>query len=184
MTDLHTRLVAEKDLSGVDRTQLAQLLMAAFPQYTAMFRDTAWASAPPDYRLWLEASTGEIVAHLGFGHRAITIGDRPFTLVGVGGIATAPPYQGQGAGRQLMAELQRVLRTEVPALFGYLNCGPGVVDFYRSVGWHEIHQTSRFIDIYSHEWSEDGGPTLILPAQATLEQWPSEGLIDLRGMAW
>ena len=184
MTALRPRLVADSALTSPQRAALAALLVAAFPPYAAMFRDTAWASAEPEYRLWLETSAGEIVAHLGFGRRLITVGGRPLTIAGVGGVATSPPHQGQGAGRQLMAALQRVLREEAPAPFGYLNCGPAVVGFYRSVGWHEIHQVSRFIDIYTHQRSDDAGPTLILPAQAPLEQWPSDGLIDLRGMAW
>lgn len=137
-----------------------------------------------DHRLWLEETDGTLVAHLDFERRVIGVGNREVLVAGVGEVATHPAQQGRGLGRRLMAELRRVLSTETPADFGYLGCREEVIGFYERVGWHRIHQKTRELDPGSRQWTVSRGPTLILPATASLLAWPSEGTIDLRGMWW
>ncbi len=68
MTALRPCLVADSALTATQRAALAALLVAAFPQHAAMFRDTAWASAEPEYRLWLKMPAGDI-PYLGVAYR-------------------------------------------------------------------------------------------------------------------
>lgn len=83
-----------------------------------------------------------------------------------------------------MGELRTVLRETCPVDFGFLECRETVAGFYARVGWRRIMQTVRQQDIESGAWIERNGPTLILPAQRTFEEWPHGGLIDLRGLPW
>jgi len=181
---LRCRLVAERALTEAQNEAIRQLLVAAFPQSAHRFSDASYYFARPDHRLWLETPGGAIVAHLDFEQRPIGVGAAELMVAGVGEVATRPDYQGRGLGRRLMAELRTVLREACPVDFGFLGCRETVVDFYTSVGWRRIVQTVREQDIESGAWIEHNGPTLILPAQRTFEEWPREGLIDLRGLPW
>lgn len=185
MTDeLRLRFVAERHLTSDDHAAISDLLVAAFPRHADDFRAASWCPAPPDFRLWMEDSSGSIVAHLGFERRLIGVGDRDVLVAGVGGVATHPGWQGRGLGRRMMVELRRVLTTEAPVEFGYLGCREEVVGFYESVGWHRIHRKVREIDPGSRQWTVTEDPTLIMPASEPLSAWPREGMIGLRGMWW
>lgn len=181
---LRIRLVAEMELSAGDHTAVSTLLVATFPEHAETFHAASWYGGRPDHRLWLEDSDGTLVAHLDFERRLISVGDEDILVAGVGEVATHPDHQGKGLGRLLMAALRRLLTTQVPADFGYLGCREDVVGFYKRVGWHRIHQKTRETDPRSRQWTISYGPTLILPATAPLSAWPSEGMIDLRGMWW
>ncbi len=181
---LRCRLVAERELTEAQEAAIRQLLVAAFPRSAAIFSTATYYFARPDHRLWLETPDGTIVAHLDFEQRRIAIGAEELLIAGVGEVATHPDYQGRGLGRRLMAELQTILREACPVDFGFLECLEAVVGFYASVGWRRIVQTVREQEITTAAWIEYNGPTLILPARRTFEEWPHEGLIDLRGMPW
>ncbi len=182
-TELRARLVAETDLTDADEGRIRALLVAAFPQYVEIFTAVSWYAARPDHRLWLEDAEGRMAAHLDFEQRVIGGGDTDVFVAGVGEVATHPDWQGRGVGRLLMAELQRVLRDELPVSFGYLNCREAVAGFYESVGWHRVKQPVRSLDPATHEWRVETDPTMVLPARETVECFP-QGLIDLRGMWW
>ncbi len=181
---LRHRLVADRDLTEAQNEAIRQLLVAAFPQSAHRFSEASYYFARPDHRLWLETPSGVIVAHLDFEQRAIGVGAAEILVAGVGEVATHPDYQGRGLGQRLMAELRTILRETCPVDFGFLECRETVVGFYASVGWRRIVQTVREQEAEGDVWIEYNGPTLILPARRTFEEWPREGLIDLRGMPW
>lgn len=183
MPDLQLRLVAEHDLSVTDQQQIQRLLVAAFPEYDTFMTASYWG-AQPEYRLWLARADGRLLAHLGFGRRLIEVGDVELLIAGVGEVATDPAWQGRGLGRRLMQALPAILRDQVPVAFGFVQCRAAVVPFYVRSGWQRIEQTTTFVDPDTAAWTTYAGPTLVLPAQATLAAWPRTGQIDLRGMPW
>ncbi|MGB3681819.1 MAG: GNAT family N-acetyltransferase [Rubrobacteraceae bacterium] len=182
--ELRLRFVAETDLVAGDHAAISALLRTAFPEHAEKFRVVSWYPGRPEHRLWLEKPNGAIVVHLYFERRLIGVGDREVLIAGVGGVATHPKQQGKGLGRLLMGELCRILTTKTPVEFGYLGCREEVVGFYEQVGWHRIYQKVRELDPQSGEWTVSKDPTLILPATASLADWPRDGQIDLRGVWW
>lgn len=181
--DLQIRLVAEQDLSVTDHQQIQRLLVAAFPQYDTFTTASYWG-AQPEYRLWLAASDGCLLAHLALGRRLVGVGSAELMIAGVGEVATDPGWQGRGLGRRLMQALQGILRSQVPVAFGFVQCREAVVPFYARSGWQRINQIATFLDPDTAAWTTYQGPTLVMPAQAALEAWPHTGQIDLRGMPW
>ncbi len=181
---LRCRLVAERDLTDAQDAAIRLLLVAAFPRSATIFSAASYYFARPDHRLWLETPSGVIVAHLDFEQRAIGVGAAEVLVAGVGEVATHPDYRRRGLGRRLMAELRTVLREICPVDFGFLECREAVVGFYASVGWRRIVQPVREQEAETGAWIEYNGPTLILPARRTFEEWPHAELIDLRGMPW
>ncbi len=182
------RLVPEDTLTDIEHDTIKRLLVAAFPQYADIFSAASYWGARPEYRLWMETADGEMLAHLDFGRRMITVGDCEITVAGVSEVATHPDWQGRGVGRQLMAHLRMFLQMDFHVPFGFLNCREAVVGFYTSAGWHRVPQSTRFLDPDTNQWTKITSPAMILPAFASesLDQyaWPSEGLIDLRGLPW
>lgn len=181
---LHSRLVTEEDLTEDDHRSIRGLLVAAFPRTAEVFASVSYLGARPEYRLWLESHDGEMLAHLDFERRVIDAGGVEVRVAGVGEVSVWPGAQGRGVGRLLMAELERVLRTEAPAAFGLLFCLEPLVGFYARAGWYRVDQPLRVIDPKTGEATEPTWPTMILPALESLERWPHEGPVDLRGMPW
>jgi GNAT superfamily N-acetyltransferase len=177
------RLVEEDQLLPTDHAAIQRLLVAAFPQHAEIFTQSSYWGARPAYRLWLETSTGEILAHLDFEPRSILVGEAIQMIAGVGEVAVDPRFHKCGLGRLLMNELRKTLQKIVPVPFGYLQCRPAVADFYTQVGWHRIEQAARLLDPDTHQVIIYNGPSMVLPACASIKEWP-EGLIDLQGMPW
>jgi predicted N-acetyltransferase YhbS len=181
--DLRLRLVPEAELTEDDHARIRGLLVAAFPEYAELFAVDSWWGARPEYRLWLEEADRSLLAHLEFERRTVLVGDQEVPIAGTGEVAVHPTRQGQGLGCRLMHELRRILRTEVPASFGFLGCRDEVVDFYEHTGWVRIDRPTRYLRPNDTAWVTDLGPNLILPALAPADAWP-DGDVDLRGMPW
>lgn len=178
------RLVPEDDLTREEHEAIRQLLVIAFPENAEAFSRVSYLGARPEYRLWLEGQSGEIFAHLDFERRAISVGGEEKTVAGVGEVAVRPKLQGRGLGRLLMRELEQVLRQEVPSPFGLLYCLDEVADFYERVGWRRLYQPSVSYDPVTGERYEEVENTFLLPALASPECWPQEGVIDILGEGW
>ncbi len=182
--DLRSRFVAEPDLSDADRAALRRLLVAAFPADAEAFATASYWGAKPDFRLWLETTAGEPVAHLSLVSRLISVGAATVSVAGVGAVGVRPDRQGRGLGSRLLAELPTVLPARVPAAFGFLACGDALAGFYERAGWHLVHQPMHYVDPDTGGSAVYHGPKLILPAEARLGDWPTAGAIDLRGLPW
>ncbi len=185
--DIHLRLIEEQALDDGLRASIRRLLVAAYPQFADFWRDHDFWGGPAEARLLL-MHDGVPVAHLGFGRRAIGVGDHDIVVAGVGAVATHPDWQGHGLGRRLFGHLRDALRGEWPAPYGFLQCRPAVVPFYEKAGLVRLAQSVRSLDPDERHWTTDHGPAMLLPAMASIEHWPGGGqcdrVIDLRGMPW
>lgn len=179
-----TRLIAENDLAEADRALIRDLLTAAFPGHADLWIVCDFWGGPLEYRLLLRDITGRLTGHLGFARRLIRVNDQPVLVAGIGAVAILPDWQGQGAGRQLLAAVKTILANNAMADFGFLQCRDDVTGFYEKSGFHRIPQPVRSFDPDRLVWQTDDTATLILPVALPLQAWPRDGIVDLMGMPW
>ena len=177
------RLIAEHDLTPDDHQRISQLLVKAFPNDVEIFSQASYCYSLPEYRLLIEDDQGVIIAHLDFERRMISVNGDEVYIAGVGEVATDPDYHRQGFGRKLMTQLTTVLTEEFPVDYGFLQCSDTNALFYGQVGWHRIRQPLH--RLFQEEYSTvEDGEVMILPVLKTIDEWQSEGVIDLRGESW
>jgi nodulation protein A len=176
-------LVAGKDLTRDREGRIQDLLITAFPHYEEIWSRQFFRGGPAEYRLWLEQDQ-TMIAHLGFARRIIRVGEQEVLIAGVGAVATHPDFQGQGVGRQLFAELKKILLTQLPVDFAFLECREAVIGFYEKAGFTLHRQTVYCFHPDQKKWIFDEGAKMVMPIHETLEAWDANGLIDLRGMPW
>jgi nodulation protein A len=176
-------LVPEKDLTRDHESCIQALLLAAFPQYEDIWTRQSFYGGPAEYRLWLEQDQ-KMIAHLGFAKRTIRVGEHEVLIAGVGAVATHPEFQGQGVGRQLFAKLKKILLTQLPVDFAFLECREAVIGFYEKAGFTLHRQTVHCFHPGKQAWIYDEGAKMVMPIRKTLDEWDINGLIDLRGMPW
>jgi len=178
------RLVSENDLGSSDRLQIRDLLTAAFPNHTSLWRERDFWGGPLEYRLLLRDISGRLVGHLGFANRLIEVDGQRIKIAGIGAVAILPEAQGLGWGRRLIAQLATHLRAEADVEFGFLQCRDVVVPFYERLGFCRIAQLVRSFDPQQLRWQTDDAAALILPVTAGIDRWPRDGIVDLMGMPW
>jgi nodulation protein A len=177
-------LIAEGDLTPDHHQRISNLLIKVFPKASHIFSNSSYYFALPEYRLWIEDEQGIIIAHLDMEHRLISVGGVDVPTIGVGEVGTHPDYQGQGLGRKLMDRLKVVLREQFTEDYGILQCRDTVAGFYEQVGWHRVYQTVHRENIDTGEVETNNGPTMILPIHKTMNDWHTDGIIDIRGLPW
>lgn len=177
------QLVAEKDLTRDQEQCIQELLLAAFPQYQEIWSRQSFYGGPAEYRLWLEQDN-QMIAHLGFAKRNIRVGEQEVLIAGVGAVATHPEFQGRGVGKQLFAELRKILLTRLPVDFAFLECREAVIVFYEKAGFTLHQQTTYCFHPGKQAWIYDEGAKMVMPIHKPLGEWNANGLIDLRGMPW
>lgn len=163
---------------------LRSLLIAAYPPFADFWAGTSYWGSEPEWHLWLADPAGVPVAQLGFGRRAVQIGGRDVTIVGVGGVATHPAVQRRGLGRRLLRDLHAFLQTLQDVEFAFLQCREEVAPFYERGGFTRVPNAARYLDPDEGQWVTNAGPTLILPVQAALRDWPVGERVNLRGLPW
>ncbi len=181
---LSDHLFAESDLTEEQHQRICDLLVLAFPRYADLFRTVSYYYAQPDHRLWYEEADGTIIAHLDFEHRTIAVNGVDVDIAGVGEVAVHPDRHKQGLGRKLMALLQTMLKQQFQVDYGFLQCRDEVVGFYQSVGWHKINQTVHEVDIKTGKTVATNGNALIMPIHKSVDDWDTNGDVDLRGLPW
>lgn len=177
------QLVAEKDLTRDQEQRIQALLLAAFPQYEAIWSRHSFWGGPAEYRLWLEQDN-KMIAHLGFANRNIRVGEQEVLIAGIGAVATHPEFQGRGVGKQLFAELKKILHRRPPVDFAFLECREAVIGFYEKAGFTLHRQIVYCFHPKKREWIHDDGAKMVMPIHKSLEEWNADGLIDLGGMPW
>lgn len=177
-------LVEESDLTDRHHARICRLLVNAFPQYADLFSVASYYYSLPEYRLWMEDEHGNMIAHLDFERRMIGVNKVDVYIAGIGEVATHPDWQGKGIGRLLMQQLQTMLTDQFTVAYGFLGCREAVVGYYEKVGWHRVNQVVHEEDINSGETVVSHGPALIMPIHQTVDEWITEGIIDLRGLPW
>lgn len=146
--------------------------------------DAPYGYSPADTHV-LAFRGQQLVAHVGFQRRLISVGFREILVAGTGGVLVDERSRGTGVGGRTVRRAQTVMRDEAGVDFGFLGCRREVVPFYESAGWVQIHATERCLsrlDQISVIVSE-GGPNLICSSKRHASQWP-QGDIDLRGTPW
>jgi nodulation protein A len=178
-----TRLVTEKELTKPQEQEIQDLLIAAFPNYKDIWSKHSFWGGPAEYRLWTQQDQ-KMIAHLGFAHRIIRVGVQEVLIAGVGAVATHPDFQGQGLGRQLFAEFKKILLTELPVDFAFLECREAIIPFYEKAGFTLHRQMVYCFHPDKQAWIYDDGAKMVMPIHKSLADWNANGLIDLRGMPW
>ncbi len=171
-------------LAAEDDARIRALLVAAFPQHTALFSRQSYWGALPDWRVLLEGDAGHLVGHAGFGLRDIDVEGKLLRIAGVGAVCTAPSVQRTGRGRHLFTALRHFLHQQGNVDFAFLECREAIVPFYEAVGFTRFDQVVWCLDPDSAAWDESIGPKLVMPVGRDLDAWPRGGRIDLRGMPW
>lgn len=173
------------DLTSAELDALAHLFDSEYQnEYGAWNPDEPYGYSPADTHV-MAFHSRELIAHVGFQRRLISVGGREILVAGTGGVLVDKSSRGTGIGGRTLRCAQKVMRDEAGVDFGFLGCREEVVPFYKSTGWVQIHATERCLsrlDQISVVVSE-GGPNLVCSAKRTVSQWP-QGDIDLRGTPW
>ena len=177
-------LIAENDLTPDQHKRIRVLLMKAFPKHAHHFETASYDYTLPEYRLWMEDEQGTILAHLDLEHRLIDVDGIEVSTIGIGEVSTHPDYQGQGLGRMLMNQLKVVLHEQFRADYGILLCGESVAGYYERVGWHRLKQVVYEQDKHSGENRMSHEPAMILPIHKRVDEWHTDGIVDIRGLPW
>ncbi|WZH35509.1 MAG: GNAT family N-acetyltransferase [Microbacterium enclense] len=136
-----------------------------------------------DTHVIARASDGGIVAHVGWAHRMIGVGESEVSIAGVGGVLVSQGARGAGLGQRLMARAAESMADDGRIEFGYLGCREEVVPFYLSCGWRRIAATEHSVSRTGTPVTMEPGPPLLVLPVADDRPWPT-GSIDLRGRAW
>jgi len=175
--------LAHEDLTPDDLVGLRALFDA---EYAKDFGDwdpqQPYGYAPHD--LHVIARNGDsTIGHVGWGRRAISVGERELVIAGVGGVLVSDGARGLRLGEQLMTRAVESMRDADGIDFGYLGCREEVVPFYLACGWERVSAPERSLDREGRPSMDPAGqPLLIYPVEPS-SVWP-EGEIDLRGRAW
>ena len=179
------RVLRRVDLKARELNALENLFDSEYRnEFGAWNPDAPYGYSPADTHV-MAFRDQELIAHVGFQRRLISVGSRDVMVAGTGGVLVDERSRGTGIGLRTMQRAQTVMRDEAGVDFGFLGCRREVVPFYESAGWVQVHDTERCLsrlDQVSVIVSEYG-PTLICSAKRHESQWP-QGDIDLRGTPW
>jgi GNAT superfamily N-acetyltransferase len=179
---IRPRFTRDDDLTPEDDQAIRLLLADAFPRERDRFLRTSWWGTRPDARQLLELD-GRPIAHASLERRVIEVGSDEVLVAGIGDVAVHPDHQRRGVGRVLFEAILRTLLTDLPVPFGVLACGPSVTGFLAAVGLTRLEVTHRYRDADTGNWEVSDGPAFVLPAGASIAEWPP-GPLDLRGTSW
>ena len=177
------RVVTHAELRGPELAALRVLFdREYFAEYGAWDPDQPYGYSPATVHA-LAFVDSDLVGHIGFHRRTITVGDAPVVVAGTGGVLVDHQARGGGLGRRLMRRAQRAMREDTQITFGYLGCREGVVPFYERSGWRRIRAVERHVSMQDPQATvvSSDSPLLIFPTMDI--DWPS-GDIDLRGTPW
>ena len=124
-------------------------------------------------------SGDEPISHAGILKHVVTVNGESITVGGVGGVVTVPEAQKKGFARRLMQHTARFLAHEWKVDAGLLFCFPGMVAYYKALGWQGvkgpvlIEQPNGKIISPLH--------VMVLPLRN--KEWP-DGSIELRSLPW
>ncbi|WP_206551808.1 GNAT family N-acetyltransferase [Microbacterium testaceum] len=177
-------IVAHDALTGGDLDQLRLLFDREYLEtFGPWDPEQPYGYAGHDTHVIARTNDGGIVAHVGWAHRVIGVGQSRVSIAGVGGVLVSPGAREGGLGRTLMARAAESMADDGRIAFGYLGCREEVVPFYLSCGWQRIAATEHSVSRTGMPVTvEPGPPLLVLPVGAD-RAWPT-GSIDLRGRAW
>ncbi|RCS99215.1 GNAT family N-acetyltransferase [Brevibacterium aurantiacum] len=182
---VNLEVVAHHDLDQPDLARLRGLFDSEYlAEHGQWDPARPYGYSPADFHV-IARSGNDVVGHVGFQKRVISVGKNDVLVAGTGGVLVSNTARGAGLGLQLMDRAQESMRNDAAVSFGYLGCRPAVVPFYLSAGWTRIQATERHTARLdpSQMVESDSSPILICPAARTVTDWP-EGDIDLHGGPW
>lgn len=139
--------------------------------------------APSENRV-LGIVDGEVIGHVGWSCRLISVGEVEVGVGGVGGVLISPAWRGQGVAKMLLSACVESMRSENNLDFGYLGCRKEIVDFYKTCGWQSMFSSEIYIDHSGKtRMAGMGEPLLIYGVSKSVDEWP-KGIINIRGRAW
>jgi aminoglycoside 2'-N-acetyltransferase I len=146
--------------------------------------DRPYGYSPADVHV-IGFERSEMVAHVGFQVRGISVGAANIVVAGTGGVLVDAAHRSTGLGSRMMATAETAMRNDSRILFGFLGCREEVVPFYEATGWHRIHTVERSTDRTNHTntVTSTDSPILIYPVHAHVNEWP-QGQINLLGTQW
>ncbi|HSN87482.1 MAG TPA: GNAT family N-acetyltransferase [Thermoanaerobaculia bacterium] len=119
-----------------------------------------------DWHFFLDVD-GEPVSHVGVLRQDVLVDGVPVPVAGLGGVITAPGFQGRGFAQALLREAVAFMTDELDADFGFLFCLPRLIPFYERLGWQTLPR-----------------PVLIEQPGGVME-FPFESMVlPLRGRPW
>lgn len=119
-----------------------------------------------DWHFFLDVD-GEPASHVGLLRHDVRVDGVPVPVAGLGGVITAPDFQGRGFAQILLREATAFMTGELGADFGFLFCLPRLVPFYERLGWQTLPR-----------------PVLIEQPGGVVESPAESMVLPLRGRPW
>lgn len=167
---VNLEVVAHHDLDQPDLARLRGLFDSEYlAEYGEWDPARPYGYSPADFHV-IARSGNDVVGHVGFQKRVISVGKIDVLVAGTGGVLVSNTARGAGLGLQLMDRAQECMRNDAAVSFGYLGCRPAVVPFYLSAGWTRIRATERHIARLDPRWSSLTLPqsSSVLPSERSL----------------
>jgi aminoglycoside 2'-N-acetyltransferase I len=177
------RVVTHPSLTGSQLAALRELFdREYFAEYGVWDPDQPYGYSPATVHT-LAFVDSDLVGHIGFQQRTISVGEAEVVVAGTGGVLVDQQARGNGLGGRLMRRAQRAMREDAQIRFGYLGCREDVVPFYERSGWRRIRAVERHVSMQDPRATvvSSDDPILIFPIRDM--DWP-RGDIDLRGTPW
>ena len=124
-------------------------------------------------------SGGTLTSHVGILKHVITVNGESVTVGGIGGVVTVPEAQKKGFARRLMQHTAKFLEHEWKVAAGLLFCLPGIVAYYKVLGW----QTVESPVIIEQPSGEMTSPLHVMVLPLHKKEW-LDGRIELRSLPW
>ena len=162
-----------------DRRQIRGVLDRAFASDDEAV-DGLEDFSEPDCWLFVRLESGVIVAVLMLLARTVRVGDAEVAVGGIGGVATLDEHRHQGHAHLLVAEATAIIRDELRAPFGMLQCVPELVSLYQPLGWQVVESELWCVQADGHLHRSRELPMVLALSDIA---WPS-GTIDMNGLPW
>jgi predicted N-acetyltransferase YhbS len=117
-----------------DKTQIMKLLLDSFGR----------KNIPTSYIQYYMKYYENVVGYTAISKRQIAVGNIEYNLALLGFVCTSKANRGKGYGRLLLEYIiKKLANSEFDGII--LNCGLGIVDFYKKVAFSVISNRARYI---------------------------------------
>ena len=82
----------------------------------------------------------ELTVKVAIIDRQILLGKETVRVAGIGGVTTAPPFQGQGFATRALAEAIQFIQSKLDVPFALLTCMDHRKQFYEQRGWKTVSE--------------------------------------------
>lgn len=121
---------------------------------------------------------GQPLSHVGLLKHEVSVGGKPLTVAGVGGVVTRPEAQGRGYARRLLQHATEVFTDEWNVDAGFLFCLPRLEPYYAALGWQRVKET-----VHVEEPEKVTIPIYAMVLPRGVSEWPA-GEIELQSRPW